>query len=291
MRVTTRRLQASLDLLEHELHVHKLKRQLRKWRRMLSRVRNYDVFLISIEKEAAAHRPSRRDQYELLKAILHKRRERRAAQVRSYLQKVDTGAIAKKLGLSIAPSANEVITPPGGESIEVTEVVEEAAKGPGDEKGFSVSESKIAGHIAARLEQRLAEFHALAAQSHPSTNASDLHQLRIAAKRVRYLLEIISEMGYGDASRVLGWLRTLQDRIGDWHDLEALEEQIIQIVSRRRFMKEHLTESSRMLEAAAHLQKKKEILVSKLFPVRVPRTLSLTSQRMSKALRRDSVRN
>src|SRR5215208_865245 len=82
MRVTTRRLQASLDLLGHRLHAHKLKRQLRKWRRMLSLVRNYDVFLTMIDKEAAAHRPSQRGQYELVRAILCKRRGRRAIRMR-----------------------------------------------------------------------------------------------------------------------------------------------------------------------------------------------------------------
>ena len=95
-------------------------------------------------------------------------------------------------------------------------------------------------------------------------------------------------MGYGDATRAVAWLRNIQDRIGDWHDLESLEEEIIEIVSHRRFLKEHIAESSRMLQAAAHLQKKKERLVTKLFPVRVPKTIATTSQRMERALRRNA---
>jgi CHAD domain-containing protein len=283
MRVTTRRLQASLDLLEGELHTRKLRKRLRRWRRMLSLVRNYDVFLLMIDKEATSHRPSQREKYELVKTILHKRRERRAAKVRQYMKKIEIGRIAERLRLTIAPPPTEATEQTDADSIDL---VKEPCAEPRAEKRFAVNESRIAGHVAERLEQRLAEFQALAVQSHPSTSAQDLHQLRIAAKRVRYLLEIISELGYGDASRVLGWLRTLQDRIGDWHDLEALEEEIIGIVSRRRFMKEHLDESSRMLQAAAHLQSKKKSLVSKLFPIRVPRTLATTSQRMAKALRR-----
>jgi CHAD domain-containing protein len=153
-----------------------------------------------------------------------------------------------------------------------------------------IDEPRVAAYAADRLDQRLTEFQALAAQSHPTNNPAELHQLRIAAKRVRYLLEIVSEMGIGDASRALRWLRTLQDRIGDWHDLEALEEEIIEIVSSREFMKLHLSESSRMLQAAAHLQKKKETLVSKLFPVRAPRYLEITSLRIARALRRASMR-
>ncbi|MFP5260961.1 MAG: CHAD domain-containing protein [Blastocatellia bacterium] len=287
MRVTTRRLQASLDLLEHELRAHKIKRRLRRWRRMLSLVRNYDVFLALIDKEAAAHRPSKREQYELVKAILHKRRERRAARVRQYMRKLNVGRIASKLGVALSAPPEVVIEQVAADP---ADPVKEHIAEPEAGKRFAIDESRVAGHMAERLEQRLAEFQALAAQSHPSTNASDLHQLRIAAKRVRYLLEIISDLGYGDASRALGWLRTLQDRIGDWHDLEALEEEIIDIVSRKRFMKEHLAESSRMLEAAAHLQSKKESLVSKLFPVHIPKTLPMTAQRMARALRRHASR-
>jgi predicted transcriptional regulator len=95
-------------------------------------------------------------------------------------------------------------------------------------------------------------------------------------------------MGYGQPVSALRWLRTLQDRIGDWHDLHALEEEIIKIVSRPNFLHEHLAESSRMLEAAAHLQRKKEALVTKLFPVRVPRTLVVTSNRIVRVLRRQT---
>ena len=56
MRVTTRRLQASLDLLQfgkHKKEIKKAKSKLRKWRRKLSMVRNYDVFLLLLESEAA----------------------------------------------------------------------------------------------------------------------------------------------------------------------------------------------------------------------------------------------
>jgi CHAD domain-containing protein len=286
MRVTTRRLQASLDLLEGELHAHKLKKRLRKWRRMLSLVRNYDVFLILIDKEAGARRRTRREQFESVKAILHKRRERRAAKVRKYMQSVNIGDIAAKLGLAITQPSSATNDQPNAEPYDVKK---KSPVEPDAGKRFAVNESKIAGHVAERLERRVAEFQTLAAQSHPSTTAKDLHELRIAAKRVRYLLEIISDLGYGNAAQALVWLRTLQDRIGDWHDVEALEEEIIAMVSRRRFMREHLSESSRMLEAAAHLQKKKESLVSKLFPIRIPRTLPLTSHRMAKALRRQAL--
>src|SRR5215510_2850816 len=56
MRVTTRRLQASLDLVkfkEDEVGIGEVRKQLRTLRQLLSEVRNYDVFLILLEQEAA----------------------------------------------------------------------------------------------------------------------------------------------------------------------------------------------------------------------------------------------
>ena len=286
MRVTTRRAQAALDLLEGELRVRKLKRRLREWRQMLSRVRNYDVFLLLIEKEVTRSRPAYRAQFELVKSIFQKRRAHRADRARKYFEKIKVNSVARELGLPIA----QLVTKAVDASVESHEVDKARQAHAGSKKSFAIDEQKVAEHVADRLEQRVAEFHTLAAQAHPATRAEELHQLRIAAKRVRYLLEIISQMGYGEATRAVAWLRNIQDRIGDWHDLESLEEEIIEIVSHRRFLKEHIAEGSRMLQAAAHLQKKKERLVTKLFPVRVPKSIAATSQRMERALRRKANR-
>ena len=284
MRVTTRRLQASLDLLAREMKVRKHKKRLRGWRRRLSTVRNLDVFLEMLEKEAESRGRTRREQLELVKSILLERRVQRSAKVKRFLQDINIDAIAIGLGLS-TPAITEI--PDASPAID--DARDEAPELESPAATMIIDEQSVAGYAAERLDQRLVEFQALAAQSHPTNDPSELHQLRIAAKRVRYLLEIVSDMGYGDASRALTWLRTLQDRIGDWHDLEALEEEIIGIVASREFMKENLSESGRMLQAAAHLQKKKDKLVSRLFPVRVPQHLSLTSQRIARALRRQSV--
>ena len=248
MRVTTRRLQASLDLLAREIKVRKLKRRLRGWRRKLSTVRNYDVFLELIEKESASRGRARREQLELVKAILHQRRFLRAAKVNRFLQGINVDVIV--LGLAASTSAPEPVNVID-ESQNEKPIIEPV------NESMDIDEHRVAGYAAERLEQRLAEFQVMAVQSLPTNNPSELHQLRIAAKRVRYLLEIVMEMGFGDASRALAWLRTLQDRIGDWHDLEALEAEIIDIVSSPEFMKQHLAESSQMLQAAAHIQKRK----------------------------------
>lgn len=293
MRVTTRRLQASLDLLQtanDQTKIRKLKKKLRNWRRALSPVRNYDVFLLVIEKEGASRSSTRRQSFEHLKSILQKRRARRLAKARRYLKHIKLGEICSKLGLDAdlcAPKKWPVEADQSTTQETQTEKLLAPIAAPLPE---IIGERAIALRAAERIEQRLSEFQLLAAQSHPTTNPAELHQLRIAAKRLRYLLEIVSEMGYGEAVRALAWLRQLQDRIGDWHDLESIEEEIISIVSRRKFLKENISESSRTLQAASHLESKKKTLVSKLFPVKVPRTLPATSRRLVRSLRRKQPR-
>jgi len=280
MRVTTRRLQASLDLLEDQLNAPKLKRRLRRWRRALSLVRNYDVFLELMEQQSPSRGQVRREQFQLVKNMLQQQRVKTAAKVRPLIERIDIDKIALTLGLQ--PSQTEAADRAAdeGSSLDHTQAKQTC------KPAMVIDERRVVAYAADRLDQRINEFQALVAQSHPATDPAELHQLRIAAKRARYLLETVSQMGHGDASRTLRWLKTLQDRIGDWHDFEALEEEIISIVSSREFMKEHLAESGRMLQAAAHLQKKKEVLVSKLFPIRVPQHLAITSQRIARSLRR-----
>ncbi|HWP45143.1 MAG TPA: CHAD domain-containing protein [Blastocatellia bacterium] len=295
MRVTTRRLQASVDLLlsngrqsqkdKTERYVRKLKKQLRKWRRKLSRVRNYDVFLILIEREINSRKSAHRENYELLKAILNQQREAHVEKVRRGLQGIEIEAIAKRLGIDIeAPPAEAGDAARGGPDGQET-TLDQAALAA---QAILSDKRRIELRAAQRLEQRIAEFHALAAQAHATTHPEDLHQLRIAAKRIRYLLEILTQLGVGKPDRPLVWLRSLQNRIGDWHDLEALEEEIIAILSQPGFLKEHLSESSHVLQAASHLQKKKTALVSRLFPIKVPKHLMTSSQRLIRTLRRSA---
>jgi hypothetical protein len=103
MRVTTRRLQASIDLLEREMKLRKQKRRLRSWRRKLSTVRNYDVFLELIEKEAASRGRTRREQLHLIKSILQERRDERATQVRHFLESIDIDRLAKRFKIRQTP--------------------------------------------------------------------------------------------------------------------------------------------------------------------------------------------
>jgi CHAD domain-containing protein len=250
-------------------------------------VRNYDVFLILIEKEIISRRGAHREQYELLKAYLNMHRSAQAEKVIRKLANIKVETIAHRLGIDLPTLEGQADETAGGD----VSAKEPAKDGAALEaRAVLMNGRRISIRAAQRLEQRVVEFHEYAAMVHPTTHPEELHQLRIAAKRVRYLLEILTELGVGHPARALAWLRSLQDRIGDWHDLVALEEEIIAIVSQPGFMKEHLAESSRMLGAASQLQKKKEALVSRLFPLKVPKHLETSSQGLVRTLRRRAAR-
>lgn len=54
----------------------------------------------------------------------------------------------------------------------------------------------------------------------PIRSAGDLHQTRIATKRLRYLVEALSERA-PDARRIVEWCRAFQDLAGEWRDARA----------------------------------------------------------------------
>jgi len=296
LRVATRRLQTAVDLLQTEetaSTVKAVKSQLRLWRRRLSLVRNYDVFLAMLAKRQSVDRGGHHRHYELLRGALQHRRARQAARVLRYLGRTPCDRIATQLGLERAAtqsgSSDRGAPPAEGEAQSQPAARQSDQTEPPDAYQMrSFDERQVALRAIVRIQLRLAEFHSLAADAHPGAKPEDLHQVRIAAKRLRYLLEVVSNLGYGDAGRALAWLRNLQDKIGDWHDLAALEEEIVDIVSRPEFMKKHLNETSRLLKLAALLQRRKEKLVVTLFPLRVPRTVAGAAKRLMKKARRIS---
>src|SRR5690349_10110974 len=159
MRVTTRRAQASLDLLEGQFVIAPVKKRLRRWRQELSRVRNYDVFLLLLEKEAAAARAANRHPFELVRAVLQQRRAETAAKVREYLMDKSVSRLASRSGLRLPEESS---FPADGQDHQPT--TEAAASAAAASSTLTVDEVQLASHTADRLDQRVAEFLALAAQ-------------------------------------------------------------------------------------------------------------------------------
>jgi CHAD domain-containing protein/CYTH domain-containing protein len=91
--------------------------------------------------------------------------------------------------------------------------------------------ARFAGVVAARLREGAAElgagltaYAALRAAPGRAAEASEqAHEARLAAKRVRYLLEPVAKLADG-AKPALERLRHLQEQLGELHDLDVLAE-------------------------------------------------------------------
>lgn len=107
--------------------------------------------------------------------------------------------------------------------------------------------AKLSGAIASRHARRSREF-AHAVQDAGTVYAGDrLHRVRIAAKKLRYLLE------FGDPSggEALRRLKRLQKQLGNVHDLQMVQQQIDETAVRESVVSLHrsLRQMSRDVEA------------------------------------------
>src|SRR5579884_3171990 len=71
---------------------------------------------------------------------------------------------------------------------------------------------------------RVAETFAFADAIGDPTQGEDLHSMRIAAKRLRYTLEMFYVCLGPDGPALIDTMRELQERIGAIHDADALME-------------------------------------------------------------------
>jgi CHAD domain-containing protein len=302
MRVTTRKLQATLDFLilkPDDLGIRGMKKELRNWRRQLSRVRNYDVFLEMINKHASTKKPVHFQQYQLIANELQKRRGEIFLEVRRTLEDIDLEEFAGRLGLRLGSiGANSEVSPegasesskPGRPDLYDLSREESGTEGQDGRRRNDRAEAlmadvpRIAARAERRLQQRLREFEHLASAVGPTDDPNDIHQLRIAAKRLRYSMEVVSNLGYGNAHRAMAWLKRFQDRLGDLHDIDSFEEEIMDIIGRRDFIRDHMSESGEMLHAASRLISKRHAMVKKILPARVPPFISATTRRLVRHL-------
>jgi CHAD domain-containing protein len=251
LRVTTRRLQAAIDLLPplSRLWTMVAKNTLRRWRESLSRVRNYDVFKSLLDSREFSNLPGG-SRLSLLKSAFAERRARGLAHARITLAE---------------PFRAELVTPG-------YPTARKAGSRMDQDDDLAIE----------LLEHSLLQLGSLAA-SVQTADTKQAHALRIEVKRSRYLLELFCRAGYGDFAPALEWLTALQDRLGNWRDLALLETEIIKTVSRHDFLKEHLADCSAILEFAGGLRERRRSLEREILPVSISPLLDSTIRQVTEA--------
>ncbi len=264
-RVMTRRLQADLDLLEfghNSRVVRDVKQRLRDFRNGLSTLRNYDVFIGIVH--SALERADDEDipDLALLAARLGEERNGVAAEASKIVEGFKLKSIASMLS---RPSEDEDRKRHGLELL-------------------GLDEARVKRRAAHRLEDRLADFLALVSRLQDTSDAEGIHRLRIAAKRLRYLVETLTDLGYREPKGALRWLRVEQGKIGDWHDLFCLEEEVLRLVGKKEALHGQLAESAALLRAAARLLKARDLKASRMFPVKPPNYFERSLRRLAEDL-------
>jgi CHAD domain-containing protein len=228
MRVASRRLQQVLDLIFPKplpREARRLRRKIRRCRRVLGDVRNCDVLLQQVARRLARKRCPDREPWRAVKQHLERRRSEsfaRAVRKLSRVNLADFYVRAKEIlaPLKSAPETDRVANP----LVQPDELPLEP----------------FPPRLAQALVGVWSEFEQQVAASHREATAPSIHAARLCAKRLRYLLEVVNQFRIPGSSEALAWLRKIQQHLGDWHDLEVLEEMIIEMMAQPEFLRDRL---------------------------------------------------
>lgn len=221
LRVATRRVQQMIDLIHpspHSGNIRKLYRGLKRCRSSLSEIRNYDVLLARVDLALGRKRTARREAWEAIGEHLQGLRSVRMEKSLRKLAKANLSSIY--VGLKEILPANETSGDlPAEHQLKTEQFYERVAD--------------ALKTVWTELEQQIA-------RSRHERDASVLHHTRLAAKRARYLIEVIHACEAPGSREVLIWLRSLQSQLGHWHDLVVFEEYVIGMLADRDFLRDHL---------------------------------------------------
>jgi CHAD domain-containing protein len=239
MRVASRRLRAALKVFTPWLDRDDLDRlapAVRSLTRGLGRVRELDVLRLRLAGLAAQGSPQRALAIECVDARLARRRGRARSRMMAAFAKVDLDRLDTRLQRLVAQLERHVepATPRATATPDATPTEGgPITAAPGPEPVHTPSGDPVDLPIAALLSALapvvLDEARDVARPDLPPEigtphSAEALHTVRIAAKKLRYTLEIVSPyLGDGGPATVKR-LRAVQDKLGDFHDDCVLDD-------------------------------------------------------------------
>ena len=202
MRVATRRLRASLELLEETVYdsqeTKRYRKQLRGLAQALGNTRDADVFLQNLEEYRS--KLSEEDQAGI-EPLYHEIKQRQTRSRKAMLKTLDnrkTRKLLKKLKTFVETPESGVVKQP---------------RDPHEVVPFLVKHF-VASTVWRRYEEVLA-YEAVVSQD---TSVAVLHRLRVAAKHMRYTVEYFQDALPATVKTLHKQLVDIQDHLGDLHD-------------------------------------------------------------------------
>jgi len=248
-RVASRRLQQVFDLLypkPRSKRIRKLRRVVQRSRQIFSTVRNCDVLLQRVNGLLARQRIGQREAWTAFKEHLESQRSEAFQQAVGKLSRWNISDFFVRLH-------GELHTPPHVHSNPDGAVADGAQPSKESEAG------SVDDLLMKELQLTWEAFDAQVSRSQSERDPDSLHAVRIAAKRLRYLIEVIDELGVADAKKTLSSLRRLQQQLGDWHDLEVMEQMMAEMLTRPRFLRSHIDLAIKIEKLMLRNQKSKAI--------------------------------
>ena len=197
-RVASRRLREALPVLTEGLthtKAGKANRKIRRLTQALGTVRELDVTLHLIDE--LAERPDiPRVALGEVRALVIEERERRRAVMLARLEHVDATKLARRL-----------------------EAVRQSLMKPAATHAWRAA-------LAARIARRARRLEAAIDEAGQIYEPEGLHNVRIAAKKLRYGLEIADESGATPCAPALRTIKRVQDTLGRLHDLQVLQHHV-----------------------------------------------------------------
>jgi CHAD domain-containing protein len=188
-RVATRRLREALPLITRGSSLRKHRRRVRRLTRALGPVRELDVALLTLNEFTDAPL-----------ALRHAIRQERARMQVDMRRTIDRTRLAKLSAKLVAAARKRDKEGPSPRSVDPKQLA--AAR----------------GRAARRAERLRVKIENAAAIYLPER----LHDVRIAAKKLRYAMEIVRDLSRSRATARILTLKRAQDLLGRIHDLEVL---------------------------------------------------------------------
>jgi CHAD domain-containing protein len=193
-RVASRRLREAVPVLATGLKntgANKARKKIRRVTKALGCVRELDV-TISLLDELAQQETVPRVALEHVRARVVQEQERRRATMLKRLDKVNVGKLDRRLG-TLSDALDKAETDGWRET------------------------------LAARLLKRAKRLRDTVEAAGQMYEAERLHAVRIAAKKLRYAMELAAETGARAAVRPVRTIKRAQDTLGRLHDLQVLQ--------------------------------------------------------------------
>jgi CHAD domain-containing protein len=203
LRVTTRRLQAILDLISSgktKGKLRKLRSRLKRLRHVIGEARDLEITLDRAQQcSRRTVSSSRRELWEQIENDTHRELDRAAAQARRSLRQIPAHRLQRQLKHAVRKRLK---------SIDAEQFVEAAAK----------AQDKLSAALRTALK---------------SKESRHYHNVRIKAKSLRYTLELLAQLySHERHVQLIELLKSVQDELGAWHDETELCRRATAILSK-----------------------------------------------------------